>query len=903
VCVAAVNDLPSSDNEPTADFHTLDYEVDKHVNLPDETLSFDVPFSICGWFWAFWSLIVCSIGLTVQCLVTPYQVIYPILVSWLTIIGRILFQILIYGTVFAPHLVTFLGLVLCCTRLRSHVIDFRQHRAKLAFLNNQLVAVEKFSYDAGRDMTHLDGQLPQAVCAKKNTFATTLVTIKREIVEERARFGSYLVFFVLSIPIVDITILFSRFVLFPFFLFGKILRCSIGSRILDLFFPTIVYESRHVAFVPGSTLPGTIVDNEQTKITDDHCCDNLQQTTDRLFDLLKTNIIRLAPSLSEMDRISVLSDHAKLLEQSRLIEVNQRDAFNIFLRDYINNLTKRTDQINQLPEKDRELPVHVDSPSAPVLECNVDYNQRKQLIINDNLKDVNFWLTEHFNSSRFFEPIRSDDDLEQFSDAVNVFCSYVCSCLLEDKHKGRNNNKAKMRARHDQRDVVVARGKRISFHKSTGKYYNIDEAPDPETGSRAPIHRAGKRPIFMSSELDHDFMVNGPTNAIQQHRLREIEAGDLYNGDRNDIIRVYYDNKCIGTFMTEADAVDFQREFDDWADDDFLPESLAVPGVSSVNKKGPRHIDRAEIEELVTRVDNLTQICTNNALNRSDFDQFFKLVNERFDEVHRGFVALSQDHHALCEHVDNRLSSISIHESFNPSNPSHRTFDENLFVVKDLKEQVLASAVSVPGGVLINTHVLEDASYLTHNENVYEIPRTVRKDAVSLGTDLTFLKLITPVPAVKLKRLAAPIDGMKVGVTDFVNHATSTAVVSSAVAGTYNASTDFGTCGTPVVAIDKVVGIHNRNRGFCPFTNDMITLFRTATGSSSSKIAPTSVASASAQPGRQNVPSVPATETRSVSVARTMYPSRQQAERQRPPVHASRTAGACAYQRAPASKN
>jgi hypothetical protein len=169
-------------------------------------------------------------------------------------------------------------------------------------------------------------------------------------------------------------------------------------------------------------------------------------------------------------------------------------------------------------------------------------------------------------------------------------------------------------------------------------------------------------------------------------------------------------------------------------------------------------------------------------------------------------------------------------ESFHATNPPAPSYHESVFTLRDVTKQPLNSGVRVSMGFISTRHAMKLYAFA----NDAKLPAL---KPVQLGDDLAFFPVpINSIPAIPIKKLRVPKKGELVVVNDKLNGKSSQATIDSlvnvtiGVEGTYTASTELGTCGTPVVSTldGAVVGFHNRDGGFVAVTEQILEFFRGA---------------------------------------------------------------------------
>jgi len=183
-------------------------------------------------------------------------------------------------------------------------------------------------------------------------------------------------------------------------------------------------------------------------------------------------------------------------------------------------------------------------------------------------------------------------------------------------------------------------------------------------------------------------------------------------------------------------------------------------------------------------------------------------------------------------------------ESVNPANPPF--VHPPVMLVRNNADTVIGSAIRIGPYCVMCKHMVEglpgqpETKAVTVGMNV--IPSGVHVH--NIGTDLVAISMvIANHKSIHPTNCRVPVIGDRVGIYDCVFGKSSCGAVDAVTGneGYYNLSSQPGTCGTPVVSSDgKIVGIHNRDRGFIAWTNSTLQFFRE-------------------QPGKQRVNSVAAT--------------------------------------------
>jgi len=196
-------------------------------------------------------------------------------------------------------------------------------------------------------------------------------------------------------------------------------------------------------------------------------------------------------------------------------------------------------------------------------------------------------------------------------------------------------------------------------------------------------------------------------------------------------------------------------------------------------------------------------------------------------------------------------------EAFHAENPPVVSYHKSITCLKDKAKKPVNSAIRVGTGLLTTKHA---AAHYAYADDV-ALPASYKR--VDLADDLTLLAVTVPgVDCVPVKHLRVPVLGEKVVVNDKLNGKSSQATINNVlkdgddITCQYDASTELGTCGTPVVAVSDncVVGIHNADRQFIGISPRVLKFFRNSgsPGTSNSATSESAVASTSSSPGQKS---------------------------------------------------
>lgn len=174
-------------------------------------------------------------------------------------------------------------------------------------------------------------------------------------------------------------------------------------------------------------------------------------------------------------------------------------------------------------------------------------------------------------------------------------------------------------------------------------------------------------------------------------------------------------------------------------------------------------------------------------------------------------------------------STVVKNEALHPENPPAVSYHSSIVVLNDKDKQPVNSAIRVGNGLLTTKHAASQYAFAGD----YAFPASYRSFA--LANDLVFLLTFPPnVDSIPTKHFREPKLGEVVCVNDKLNGKSSQATVSQIIKDgndlscLYNASTQAGTCGTPVVALSDgaVVGIHNADGRFLGISPYVLKFFR-----------------------------------------------------------------------------
>jgi hypothetical protein len=162
---------------------------------------------------------------------------------------------------------------------------------------------------------------------------------------------------------------------------------------------------------------------------------------------------------------------------------------------------------------------------------------------------------------------------------------------------------------------------------------------------------------------------------------------------------------------------------------------------------------------------------------------------------------------------------------------------------------VLAHAIRVWNGVVLNRHAYKEATHIRCGGVSYDI-RGLRFD--DLAEDLIYVPVaITGTKGVPLDKFALPQQNETVGLFSVVNGQFTfgpVGLIESDVAEV-SYSTDPGDCGCPLLNKQgKIVGIHHADHEFVPVTEKILKFFRSSTATNTASARPSTATISSSTP-------------------------------------------------------
>lgn len=406
-----------------------------------------------------------------------------------------------------------------------------------------------------------------------------------------------------------------------------------------------------------------------------------------------------------------------------------------------------------------------------------------------------------------------------------------CICRFEGAHdKGTNRNKGKISATSS-----------IRYRYRHKKFYQIEQ--DDDGIYQRVIPDFNYDAAYFSPDISDVLRTQG------WGALDDLGASDR---PRKGYICISLNGGQDHVFMPPNTVGDFMDTYEDWVEE----ESLGGSSVSSVDKQ--ELINRERFLQLCRDVDELKALILNLSKVHTSAPEKEK-EKESSDEESSEDESSSDDCEDLPPKVKSQPSKAASHEdlpekaksceeaqvpkivdgkSLEAANPQNVSFAVFPTYLATSKGKPLGSCILVAGGVVMPHHYASSVDGIKIDGVVGDIQGA---KSVKIGEDLDWYYVAIPGhSSIGAKRFHVPVSGERVGFYDALRKKMGVAHISDPVVGTYNADSDYGMCGTPLVNEEGfIVGIHVADRGFEPVTDAMIKFFRSSPASQGSKLKPT----------------------------------------------------------------